>query len=89
MARDQLAMRFTLLRCGVHRAYVRTPFPYLGNSWTASAEIWYVVRGQLARQFTKNMDGVHPHVCTCVPLFRISGTAGRVALQFGMLLATG
>ena len=26
---------------------------YLGNGWTDCAEIWYVVRGQLAKQLTQ------------------------------------
>ena len=38
------------------------------------------------------MGGVHLHVRTCaradVPLFRISETAGRIALKFGVLLET-
>ena len=45
------AMRFTPLRSGVH-LHVRSPFPYLGNGWADCAEIWYVVRNHLARQFT-------------------------------------
>ena len=28
---------------------MRTPSPYHGNDWTDCAEIWYVVRGQLAK----------------------------------------
>ena len=38
------------------------------------------------------MGGVHLHVRKCaradVPLFRISETAGRIALKFGVLLDT-
>ena len=60
---------------------MRAPFPYLGNSWADCAEIWCVVRDQLARQFTQTQGRVHLHVRTCVPLFRISGTAGRIALK--------
>ena len=48
--------------------------------------MWYAVRDQLARQFTQTKDGVYLHVHTCVALFRISGTAGLIALKFGMLL---
>ena len=33
---------------------------------------------------TQVMVGVHPHVSTCAPLFRVSGTAGRIALKFGV-----
>ena len=87
VVRDQLAMHFTLLRGRVH-LHVRTPFPYLGNGWPDCAEIWYAVRDQLARQFIHTRDGVHLHVRSCVPLFHISGTAGRIALKFGMLLGT-
>ena len=65
--------------------HVRTPFLYLENDWTDCAEIWDVLRDQ-TRQFTQITDGVHLHVRTCVPLFRISRTAGRIALKFGMLL---
>ena len=70
------------------RAHVRTPFLYLENGWTDRAEIWYVVRVQLSWQFTSTRAGVHLHVRTCVPLFRISGTAGRTALKFGILSVT-
>ena len=42
VVRDQLAMRFTLPRGGVH-LHVRTPFLYLENGWTDRAEIWHVV----------------------------------------------
>ena len=59
------------------RAHVRTPFRYLGNDWTHCAEIWYVVRDQLAWQFTQAQGRVHLHVRTCMSLFRISGTAGN------------
>ena len=49
------------------------------------AEIWCVVRDQLAKRFTKVVVG---YICTCVrvrtALFRISGTAERIALYFGM-----
>ena len=69
---------------------MRKPFPYLRNGWTDCHEIWNVVRDQLARQFSQTTDGVHLRVRlrTYVPLFRISGTAGRIALKFGMLLET-
>ena len=80
-------MRFTLLGDGVH-LHARTPFPHLWNGWTDCAEIWHVVRGQLARQFTQTKDGVHLHVRTCVPLFHISGTVGWIVLKFGMFLET-
>ena len=61
---------------------------YLGNSLTDCGEIWCVVRDPLAMRFTLFRDGVHLHVRTCAPLFRILGTAGRIALKFGMLLET-
>ena len=37
---------------------------YLGNGWTGCAEIWYVVRGQLAMRFALLRGGVHLHVRT-------------------------
>ena len=58
--------------------------PNLGNGWTDCAEIWRVVRDQLAVRFTLLWGGVHLHVRTCAPLFRISETVGRTALKFGM-----
>ena len=63
-----------------------SPFPYLGNGWTDCAKIWHVARDQLARLFTEVDDGVQLHVRTCATLFRISGTAGRIALKFGVWL---
>ena len=39
-------------------AQVRTPFPYLGNGWTDFAEVWYVVRGQLAMQLTQESNSL-------------------------------
>ena len=50
-------------------------FPYLENSWTNCAEIRYVVGNPLARRFTEVEDGVQLHVCTCTPLFHITGMA--------------
>ena len=50
--------------------------------------IWCVVRDPLAMRLTLLRGGVHLHVRTCTPLFRFSGTAGRIALKFGMLLET-
>ena len=49
-------------------------------------ENWHVVRDQLCRQFTQTKAGVHLQVHMCVPLFRISGTAGRAAPKISMLL---
>ena len=65
-------------------------FSYLGNDWTDCAEIWYAVRDPLARRFAEVNGGVHnaharAHACT--PL-RIPGTAGRLALKFGVWLGT-
>ena len=57
------------------------PFPHLGNGWTDCAEIWFVVRDSLAWRCTTANGGVQVHVCTNAPLFRISGTAGRIALK--------
>ena len=51
------AMRFTLLRGGVHLLQglhvhvwcTCSPFAYLGNGWTDCAEIWYVAKDQLVQ----------------------------------------
>ena len=63
---------------------MRAPFPYLGSGRTDRAEIWYAVGDQLARQFTQAKGEIYLHVHTCVPLFRISGTAGCIVLKFAM-----
>ena len=70
----------------IARAHVRTPFSYLGNGWTDCVEIWYVVGDPLAKRFTEVNGGVQMHVRTCAPPFRILGTAGRIALKFGVWL---
>ena len=64
MVTDPLAMSFTLHRGGgaSARAHVRTAFMHLGKGFTDCAEIWYVVRDQLARQHTQAKDGMHLHV---------------------------
>ena len=62
-------------------------FPYLGKGQTDCAEIWYMVKDQLARQFTQTKDGVHLHVQTC-PVFHISEMALHVALKLGKWLET-
>ena len=84
-------MHITQVMGGVH-LHMRTcaradvpPFLYLGNGWTDCAEIWCVARDPLAKLFAKVNGGAHLHVRTC-PLFRISETAGRIALKFGMWL---
>ena len=61
---------------------------YLENGWTDSAEILCVVRDQLAMRFTLLRGGVNLHVRTYTPPFRISRTAGWIALKFGMLSET-
>ena len=52
---------------------MRTPSPYIGHGWTDYVEIWYVVKDQLAKQFTQTKDGVYLHLCMCaradVPTF--------------------
>ena len=84
-------MHMTQVMGAVH-VHVRTCrcalFPYLGNGWTDCAEIWCVVRNPLARLFAKVNGGAQLHVRTCSPLFRISETAGRIALKFSMWLET-
>ena len=83
--RDQAAIHITQVMGRVTRADV-LPFPNLGNDWAVCAEIWFVVRDLLAWRFTKVNGGVRVHVHTCAPLFRISGTAGRIALRLGVWL---
>ena len=56
------------------------PFSHLWKGWTECADIWCVVINKLAPRFTKVEGGVRLHVC----LFRISGTAGRIALKLGV-----
>ena len=61
---------------------------YLGNGQTDCAEIRCVVRDELAGQSIQVRDGVHMYplssVGTYAPPFRIWGTAGRIALKFGI-----
>ena len=71
--------------CSCARAYV-PPFPHFGNGWTDWAEIWFVIRDPLAWRFTKVNGGVQVRVRTRAAVFRISGTAGRIALKRGMWL---
>ena len=59
-------------------------FPISGNDRTGCVEIWSVVRDPLVMRFTQTKGGVHLHVCTLVPVFHISGTVGRIMLQFDM-----
>ena len=68
-------------------AHVRTPFLYLGNGWADSVELWCVFRDPLAMRFTQTKCLEHLHVHTCVPLLGTSGTAGRIALNFGLWVA--
>ena len=92
MFRDHVAVHIAQLM-GVVHLHVRTctradvaPFPYLGNGWTDCAEMWYVVRYLLARRFTEVDDGIQLHVRTYASIFRISGTAARIALKLRMWL---
>ena len=62
---------------------MRTSFSYLGTGWTDYAEIRCVVIDPLAKRFTE-VDV--RYVRTCASLLRISGTAGRAALKFGVWL---
>ena len=45
-----------------------------------------VVRDPLPMRFIQTKGEVHLHVRTCVLFTRISGTAGRIALDFAMWL---
>ena len=56
------------------------PFVVYGNGWSDRAEVWYVVRDKLSGRFTQTKGG-YLHVRKCVPLFRISGAAGRIVLE--------
>ena len=91
-------MHITQIMDGVH-LHVRTcrcaHFPYLGNGWTNCAEIWCVVRDTLASRFAKVKGGVNLHVRAAdlhaahvqmCPLFCISESAERIALQFSVSL---
>ena len=62
---------------------MRAPFPYVESGRT-DAEMWYAVGDQLARQSTQTKGEIYLHVHTCVPLFRISGTAGCIVLTFAL-----
>ena len=87
---DQVAMHIQQIIGGVHlhdgtcaraRVQMHSSVSYLGNSWTDCAETWCAVRRKLASRFTQVRCWVHLHVRTCVPAFRISETAGRIALK--------
>ena len=78
---------------GLRRLHVRTfarvdvpPFPYFANGRSDCAEFRYVVTDSLPRLFTQVDDGVQMHVLTYPPLYRISGTAGRIVLKLGVWL---
>ena len=49
-------------------------------------KVWCVARDPLAKYCTENLFGIHWQVRTCASLFRISETAGRTALKFGVWL---
>ena len=91
MVRDQEVVHIAQLMGGVY-LHVRTCrctlLSYLGNGWADCAEIWCVARDQLAKRFTQVKSGLSLHVRTCAPLFRISETAGRITLKFGVWLET-
>ena len=53
-------------------AHVRTPFPYLGNSWMAYAEIWYVVGDQL----------VQLHISLCISIHLRSFIAQKASYWY-------
>ena len=81
MFRDQAAMHSTQGMGMLHlhlstcaRADVSV-FLHLGNGWTDSAEIWFVVR-EPSKHFAKVKSGAQLHV-----LFRVSERAGRIALN--------
>ena len=88
VSRDQAAMHIAKVMGGVH-PHVRTrrcaPFSYLGNGWTDCVETWYLVRVPLARRFTKSSVG-YSSACAVAPLFRVTVTAGRIALKFDLRL---
>ena len=45
-----------------------------------------MVVDQLAMHFMQAMSGVHLHVLTCVHVFHISGSSGRIILKYGVML---
>ena len=78
VVRDRVAMHITQVMAGVHlHVHMHLPVSYLGNGWTDYAEIWCCQRC-ISLAFYTNQDGIHLHVQTCLPLFLISGTAGRI-----------
>ena len=74
--------------------YPHTALLYLGNGLADYVQIWYVGWGSLTDCLPQVMDGVHPHVRTCAPLFHkcppccFSVMAGPIALKFGVHLGT-
>ena len=72
--------------------YPHTALLYLGNGLADYVQIWYVGWGSLTDCLPQVMDGVHPHVRTCAPLFHkcppccFSVMAGPIALKFGVHL---
>ena len=48
------------------------PFPYLGNGWTDGAEIWFMVRNQLAWHLKKvnGSTGARAHVRIPLPYLK-------------------
>ena len=56
-------------------------FLYLGNGLMDLAEFWYMIRDLFVRYFYTNQGG---GICMCMPLFLISVTAGRIALNIDM-----
>ena len=90
--RDQVAVYISRLMGVVHYTCARaheqmcSPSRISQMAWTDCAEIWYVVTDPLGRRFTELYNGVQLHVHTCASFFRISGTAGGIALKFGVWL---
>ena len=81
--------------CHSARAHVQlhTLFLYLGNDWTDCSDIWHVANDQLVMWIVASTrpqcrGGVLQHVRTCKGDFYISGTAGPIALKFGMSVET-
>ena len=88
MARYQVVMHIAQGVGRVHlrmNTFARADVPhvlYLRNGCTDCTGIWCAARNQLDRRFTQVNARVHPQVRTCASPFRISGTAGRIALKF-------
>ena len=78
--RDQVPIHIAKI-AGAARQHVSTPFSHLENGWTVCADILCMVRDPIAVRFSHAKG---EGISVCVLLFRISRTAGRIALKYGV-----